>query len=96
MIVVVGESLVDVVEDPDGSHGGPREIVGGSPLNVAITLARLDVPALLITEVGHDERGERIVEQVETSGAELLAAPSLSGRTATATVRLDELERWKY
>jgi fructokinase len=88
MIVVVGESLVDVVEDP----ADPRETVGGSPLNVATTLAGLDVPTILITEVGRDERGERIVERVEASGAELIAAPSLTGRTATATVALTGAE----
>jgi fructokinase len=86
MIVVVGESLVDVVDDPED----PRETVGGSPLNVATTLAGLDVPAILITEVGHDERGRRIVDHVEESGAELIAAPSPTGRTATATVSLRE------
>jgi fructokinase len=84
MIVVVGESLIDVSDDPDS----PREIVGGSPLNVATTLAGLEVPTLLITEVGSDERGKRIVEQIEASGAELIAAPATSGRTATATVSL--------
>jgi fructokinase len=88
MIVVVGESLVDVVADP-GHPEHARETVGGSPLNVATTLAGLDVPTLLITEVGHDERGSRIVEQIENSGAELIAAPSVTGRTATATVLLD-------
>jgi fructokinase len=85
MIVVVGESLVDVVDDP----ADPRETVGGSPLNVATTLAGLDVPTMLITEVGNDARGRRIVERVEDSGAELIAAPSPTGRTATATVHLD-------
>jgi fructokinase len=85
MIVVVGESLVDVIDDPDN----PRETVGGSPLNVATTLAGLDVPTMLITEVGHDDRGTRIIQQVEDSGAELIASPSVTGRTATATVSLD-------
>ena len=84
MIVVVGESLVDVVDDPDK----PRETVGGSPLNVATTLAGLDVPTMLITEVGHDERGRRILDRVHDSGAELIAAPSTTGRSATATVAL--------
>ena len=88
MIVVVGESLVDVVDDPQG----PRETVGGSPLNVATTLAGLDVPTLLITEVGNDERGQRVVDRVEASGAELIAAPSPTGRTATATVSLRQGE----
>ena len=84
MIVVVGESLVDVVTVPAGA----RETVGGSPLNVATTLAGLDVPTMLITEVGGDERGKRIVERVENSGAELIAVPAPTGRTATATVSL--------
>lgn len=84
MIVVVGESLVDVVED--GPH--PRSTVGGSPLNVAVALARLEVPTLLVTEVGHDEHADAIVRAVVESGAELIAAPSQTGRTATATVRL--------
>ena len=84
MIVVVGESLVDLVDDASGPH----ETVGGSPLNVATTLARLDIPTLLITEVGRDERGERIVGQVADSGAELIAPPSSTGRTATARVSL--------
>jgi len=88
MIVVVGESLVDVIDDP----ADPRETVGGSPLNVATTLAGLDVPTMLITEVGHDERGRRIVTKVEAAGAELIAAPSRSGRTATSTVALESGE----
>jgi fructokinase len=88
MIVVVGESLVDIIVNA----GAPRESVGGSPLNVATTLARLEVPTLLITESGHDDRGARIVEQVEASGAELIASPTRSGRTATATVRLEDGE----
>jgi fructokinase len=88
MIVVVGESLVDVFDDPE-DPGRHRETVGGSPLNVATTLAGLDAPTLLITEVGSDDRGKRIIEQVEASGAELIASPSTSGRTATATVTLE-------
>jgi fructokinase len=87
VIVVVGESLVDVFDDPERPEQR-AETVGGSPLNVATTLAGLDVPTLLITEVGHDDRGHRIVERVEASGAELIAAPSPTGRTATATVTL--------
>lgn len=86
MIVVVGESLVDVVEEA----GSTRETVGGSPLNVATGLARLDAPVLLITEIGNDDRGRLIVEEIESSGAELIAAPTR--RTATATVRLDDGE----
>ncbi|MCW2856819.1 MAG: sugar kinase [Marmoricola sp.] len=85
MIVVVGESLVDLTPGADGSI---VETVGGSPLNVAVALGRLDVPALLITEVGNDERGEQIVRYVQASEIELIAAPSRGGRTSTARVRV--------
>lgn len=85
MIVVVGESLVDLTPAADGCI---VETVGGSPLNVAVGLGHLDAPALLITEVGNDDRGERIVRHVQDSEIELIAVPSRGGRTATAAVRL--------
>jgi fructokinase len=86
MIVVVGESLIDVVVDAEGDT--LVEAVGGSPLNVALTLARLEVPTVLITQAGHDEYGGRIADRLAGSGAELLCAATRSGRTATATARL--------
>ena len=86
MIVVVGEALIDIVVDVDGDSA---EEVGGSPLNVAVGLSRLDVPALLITEVGNDERGGRIVDHVTASSVELVGAPTRTGRTPTATAQLD-------
>lgn len=86
MIVVAGEALVDVVVDHEGDTA---ESPGGSPLNVAVGLARLDVDATLITQVGHDERGGTVVAHVTASGAEIVAAPTTSGRTSVATARLD-------
>ncbi|WP_310964866.1 carbohydrate kinase family protein [Nocardioides terrisoli] len=85
MIVVVGESLIDVVVDPDGDV---HEAVGGSALNVAVGLGRLDTPTVLITQLGNDDRGGRIIEHATTSGVELVVAPA--SHTATAAARLDE------
>lgn len=84
MIVVVGESLIDVVIDADGDT---VEAVGGSPMNVAVGIARLDGPALLVTQTGSDDRGGRIVAHVVNSGAEIEA--STTDVTSTATARLD-------
>ena len=86
MVVVVGEALIDVVVDPDGDT---EEAPGGSPLNVAVGLARLEVPSTLITQVGHDERGEMVVAHVTGSDAEIVAVPPANGRTSTAIARLD-------
>ena len=86
MVVVVGEALIDVVVDPDGAT---EEAPGGSPLNVAVGLGRLEVPASLITQVGFDERGAMVVAHVTASDAEILAVPPENGRTSTAIARLD-------
>ena len=86
MIVVAGEALIDVVVDRDGDSS---ESPGGSPLNVAVGLARLEAPATLVSQVGHDERGGLIVQHVTGSGAEIVAVPTASGRTSIASARLD-------
>ncbi|MCW2848747.1 MAG: carbohydrate kinase [Marmoricola sp.] len=87
MILVAGEALVDVVVDSDGDSS---ETPGGSPLNVAVGLARLEVPATLISQVGHDERGGVVVQHVTGSGAEIVAVPTSSGRTSVATAHLNQ------
>ncbi len=81
MIVVVGESLVDV--SPDGTSS-----VGGSPLNVAVGLARLEVPVLLVTELGDDADGRRVAGHLHAAGVEVEATPS--PRTASARVLAGE------
>lgn len=86
MIVVAGEALVDVVVDVDGDSS---ESAGGSPLNVAVGLARLDVPTTLISQVGHDERGGLVVRHVTAGGAEIDALATTSGRTSMASARID-------
>ncbi|MET0997704.1 MAG: PfkB family carbohydrate kinase, partial [Marmoricola sp.] len=93
MIVVAGEALIDVVVDHDGDSS---ETPGGSPLNVAVGLARLDIPAILISQVGHDERGGLVVQHVTGSGAEIVAVPTSSGRTSVATARLDASGAARY
>lgn len=86
MIVVVGESLVDLTTGPDGEV---VESVGGSPLNVAVTLARLDAATLLLTELGSDERAATIRRYLHDHEVEFVASPEPDGRTPTARVVLD-------
>jgi fructokinase len=93
MIVVAGEALIDVVVDPDGDTS---ETPGGSPLNVAVGLARLDVAATLISQVGHDERGGLVVQHVTGSDADIVAVPTSSGRTSVATAHLDSTGAARY
>jgi len=84
-VLVVGEALVDV-----RLRGGERtEHPGGSPLNIAVGLARLGVPTTLAAQVGDDARGAALTAHVEASGAELLRLPPHHD-TATATAHLSD------
>lgn len=83
-LLVVGEALIDVVLRSDGSR---REHPGGSPLNVAVTAARLGAPTVLAAQVGDDEHGDLIRQHVEASGVRVHAVLP-AHRTATATARI--------
>ena len=85
-ILVVGEALVDVVPEPDGTL---RDYPGGSPANVAIALARLGRDVRLVTLLGDDQRGAMVQQWLEASGVTVLAQPTGSGRTSSAAVTLD-------
>ncbi len=93
--VVAGESLVDIVVPADGS---PRHhAVGGSCLNVAVGLARLDVPTTLVTRIGDDELGRLVLEHVRSSDVVLAPGSVLAnGVTSTATAYLDEQHAATY
>jgi fructokinase len=92
--VVVGEALVDVVVPVDGDR---HEAVGGSPLNVAVGLSRLEVPTTLVTRIGEDRHGEMLIEHLRDSGV-TLSDDSLRAEatTSTATAHLDEQHAATY
>lgn len=84
--LVIGEALIDIVER-DGDVIG--EHVGGSPLNVAVGLARLGRGVDFLTYIGTDAHGRRIAEYVESSGAQLVSDSRSAARTPTARATLD-------
>jgi len=86
--LVAGEALVDVVVP---STGTPERTPGGSPLNVAVGLARLGVPTTLATQLGDDPLGRLVIEHLERSGVDLDEQSVRPGSaTSTATATLDE------
>lgn len=86
MVLVAGESLVDVVERPGGSRS---EHAGGSPTNVAVGLGRLGLPVTLATTLGDDAHGRLIGRHLADAGVSLLGGLAVPERTATAVARLD-------
>ena len=83
--LVVGESLVDVVTAEDGTT--LSRAPGGSPMNVAVALARLNVPVSLITSVGADYDGDLIRWHLEASGVHLITVGS-ARHTSSAVAHL--------
>jgi fructokinase len=79
--LVIGESLIDIVERSDGTSA---EHVGGSPLNVAVGLSRLGREVDFLTHIGNDPAGQRIAEYVNTAGVQLVSGSQTASRTATA------------
>jgi fructokinase len=84
-VLVVGEALVDVVRRADGTSA---EHPGGSPLNVAIGLARLGRDTYLLTRLGEDARGRSVLRHLEASGVRLVEGSVLPVTTATAAATL--------
>jgi len=79
--LVIGESLIDIVER---DQHVVAEHVGGSPLNVAVGLARLGRDVDFLTRIGDDPYGRRIAEYVNTAGVQLVSGSQSADRTATA------------
>jgi fructokinase len=74
--LVIGESLIDIVETD--------EHVGGSPLNVAVGLGRLGRDVDFLTYLADDAYGRRIAEYLNDAGVQLLSESWAAERTSTA------------
>jgi fructokinase len=84
--LIIGEALVDIVERPGQE---PQEFPGGSPMNVAIGLARLDNDVELLTWFGADERGTSVLEHLQESGVKLAPGSTSAARTSTARAQIN-------
>jgi len=86
--LVIGESLVDVV-------GGARH-PGGSPMNVAVGLARLGRPVELATWFGRDDDGALLSNHLAGSHVDLVPGSRGADHTSTAQVRFDDTGSASY
>lgn len=91
-VLVIGESLVDVVRDGDTE----TRHAGGSPMNVAYGLAQLGIGTQLLTRIGRDADGaliERHLSAVELLEGSLRDAPT---STAIATIGADGSATYEF
>ena len=78
-VLVVGAAGLDVKASPyhepllegTSNPGRIRNAVGGVARNIAENLARLEVPTVLLSAVGDDPPGQRVLEQAEESGIDV-------------------------
>ncbi len=87
MILVCGESLVDLLVAPE--PGGTSSLdarLGGAPFNLAIGLARLGQHVALFSGVSTDPFGEAIVQRLAKEGVGLNLLQRSDGATMLAIV----------
>ncbi|MBT2514918.1 carbohydrate kinase [Arthrobacter sp. ISL-30] len=85
MLTVIGEGLVDVVQRRSGSEAH----VGGSPLNVAVGLARLGHPVQFIGRYGRDAYGDSLAAYLRSSSV-MVPLPPDDKPTSIATALVDD------
>ena len=83
--LVVGEALVDVVQSPGAD---PERHAGGSPFNVAVGLARLQVPTRLAAQLADDPYGDLLRNRLYESEVVLDALEPTPARTSSARATL--------
>ncbi|GAA4965096.1 carbohydrate kinase [Kineococcus glutinatus] len=91
--LVVGEALVDVLVHADGRR---EQHPGGSPANVALTLARLGRATTLLTSIGDDSAGRMLQEWLAASHVDLDPRSIGSLPTSRSTAHLDDAGAARY
>lgn len=90
--LTLGEALIDIVED----DVLVSEHVGGSPLNVAVGLARLGVDSTLATWFGTDSRGDKIAALLEAAGVTVVPGSDQADKTSVAFAKFDQWRKAVY
>jgi fructokinase len=70
MILVIGEALIDLIEDRN-QPGAFQAIVGGANANVAIALARRGTKQQFLARLSSDRFGKIIRQRLESNGVGL-------------------------
>jgi len=96
LVTVIGESLMDIIEDPRRGTSGRQAHPGGSPLNVAVGTARLGLPTNLVTHYDDDEYGLMIDKHLQSNGVAPVRGGAAPTSTATATLGRDGAAKYAF
>lgn len=90
MLMVCGEALLDVFAAGETRTGLTLDaVVGGSPLNVAVGLARLGQPAAFFSAISTGFAGERLMRALRAEGVDTTAVARVGAPTTLSLVGLD-------
>jgi fructokinase len=88
MILVIGEALIDLIGH-EGSNQGYNPVVGGANANVAVALARADVPHRLLARISADSFGHKIRAHLESYKVDLSLSVAAAEQTTLAIATID-------
>jgi fructokinase len=90
MIVVCGEALMDVFDAGTRPAGVALDArIGGSPYNVALGLARLEVPVAFLGALSRGFLGERLLRGLADEGVHTACVQRVDAPTSLCVVGLD-------
>lgn len=94
-VLVIGAANLDIKGQPEGelvrgssTPGRIRSSLGGVARNIAENLARLDVETVLLTAVGDDQTGERILGHAAGRGIDISHVLIVEGRRSGSYMAL--------
>lgn len=93
MIVVAGESLIDLIPGPGGALNA---LPGGGPFNVARGLGRLLVPCAFVGTVSTDRFGALLVDALGAAGVDLSCVVRTDRPTTLAVAEIDPAGSARY
>jgi fructokinase len=94
-VIVVGEALVDLAADEDD----PTRFTahpGGSPANVAVTLARLGTPVRFVGRLARDGFGRLLRDHLSANGVDVSLCVEAAEPAGLAVVTMDAVGRTEY
>jgi len=92
-IAVVGEALIDLIGQPDGSY---QAKTGGAPANVSIALARLGVDVTFIARMSLDAFGVKLHDWLAPESINLAHLIRTNDPTTLAVATLDDHGKAHY
>ncbi|WP_434588472.1 carbohydrate kinase family protein [Streptomyces sp. A5-4] len=90
MIIVAGESLIDLVPQEPGALAPLLPRLGGGPYNTAVALGRLGARTGFCSRVSTDGFGEALVDGLRTAGVDISLVQRGPEPTTLALATLDE------